>query len=278
MALERIPQLYSDPVAPRVGPSPAPFNITHPITPPTPKPELQAFSPVSHPAPVVSAGGGSIVIDEGYKALGLEPTHGGYLPRGLTPFAGTYFLPQPIGIVDPAAYGFHHDWLLGVTYERLIMLYTNPEELNRRIEEQHGLPHPSPAPKQIRGPRDVGLFDYPLILFGGGIDYLSPNTTPLQTGGRLTPTDRQNLQFESALTERLLELGPGLYPVVFPSGIRAVVEMTKFEDLVVITDPNYFTRTTFDPNAVKPTNFLAKASGDAAKPPRDQMITERADP
>lgn len=248
------------------------------VLPPHSGPLLHAFQPISAPAPVAVITVPTIPIEESYKMLGLEPTHGGYLPRGFTPFAATYFVPQPIGIVDPSAYGLHHDWLFGVTYDKLALLYTDPEELARRIEQQKGLHSPPAAVKRIAGPQNASPFDFPFLLFGGGIDYASARTAPQQTGATLTNADRELIAFDTALVERLSAAPAGLYPVVFPSGQRAIYEVDQRGNFTSVGTIVPLKDGTFMPILVKPTNLSAQINGDQAKPPNDQMITERADP
>jgi len=278
MALENFPKLLDLDRPASVNFSPAAWGDIYGALPPHSGPLLHAFEPISTPAPMAVVTVPTIPVEESYKMLGLEPTHGGYLPRGFTPFAATYFVPQPIGIVDPSVYGLHHDWLFGVTYDKLALLYTNPEELARRIEQQKGLHLPPATVKPVRGPQSVGPFDYPFLLFGGGIDYASGNTAPQQTGATFTEQERLQIAFDEALIERLSGSPPGLYPVVFPGGQRAIYEVDQAGNFAPVGTLLTLPDGSFLPVLVKPTNLPAQINGGNAKPPNDQMITERADP
>ena len=160
---------------------------------------------------------------------GLKPTHGGFLPRGLSFAAPSYFLPQPIGIADPAAFGLHHDFLLGVTYDRVALQFTDPEELERRIAAANARPSQPVAPKIIRSRADVALFDIPLVLASGQLEFLAPNPAGFPTPAELDAIALQ--QRAQAEQERLAEaqaaapVNPAATtpdaPTVFVTGLTA---------------------------------------------------------
>jgi hypothetical protein len=168
-----------------------------------------------------------IAAEKSYELLGLKPTHGGYLPRGLSFLAPTSFAPQPIGFVDPAAYGFHHDFLFGITYDRAVKVLVNPEGLERELEEAHALPHTPVRPKQIRGRADVSLFDAPFLIGSGQLDFFDPDTKPVPVP-RSSPVGLLEEQLFNAEKFAALRAAPlGLFPVVEQSGQRALYLVTS---------------------------------------------------
>lgn len=225
-----------------------------------------------------------------YEAAGLKPTHGGLLPRGLGYAAPTYFFPQPIGFADPAAYGLHHDFLFGITYDRVALQFLAPEELDRRLAAARETPHAPVRPRQIRSRADVGAFDVPFLIGSGQLDYLSPEG-PRPQGQPAEFSDLLQQAARSLVTSGMIEFS---LPSPLPTASGAVGELraahqSNLLDLIAAGRAldeeeiriNPFLRVGGGsplPLETLPVNNLQADAARDAQPPMRDVLAARTDP
>ena len=210
--------------------------------------------------------------------LSLKPTHGGFLPRAIAPTFPMTFAPQPVGFVDPSAFGLSHEWAFGITYGRVILLFLDPEHLEHEIQssEQGGV-HPAP-PKRISGPQQIALFDYPFVLASGQHEFLSSKTAPMQTTGLTAQQAEQRAQ-QQILAQFLEEKRrSGELAVELPGGVVAVFPENAKRPPVVNLIGGPIPSGGFAPISIEGITNTARASAENAKGINKEFVTERADP